>query len=110
MSTLGAGMRALRPLPRRAAAAAHPCTRCTSSRTTNLLARRGFSSSSSGGKRPRPSRIQWYPIPVGLGIGFLGLVQFYKVSTREREKQRRIENGEPEEGAGRPKAKLEGPW
>jgi phosphatidylserine decarboxylase len=30
------------------------------------------------------TRIKWYPIPVGLGIGFLGLVQFYKVNERER--------------------------
>src|SRR5689334_6586148 len=32
------------------------------------------------------SKIQWFHIPVGLGIGFLGLVQFYRVSKREREK------------------------
>jgi len=30
------------------------------------------------------TRIKWYPIPVGLGIGFLGLVHFYKVNERER--------------------------
>jgi phosphatidylserine decarboxylase len=30
------------------------------------------------------TKIKWYPIPVGLGIGFLGLVQFYKVNERER--------------------------
>ena len=33
------------------------------------------------------TRIKWYPIPVGLGIGFLGLVQFYKVNERERLRQ-----------------------
>jgi phosphatidylserine decarboxylase len=39
-------------------------------------------------------------------------VQFYKVSSREREKQRNGENGELEEGtpAKRPRVKLEGPW
>ncbi|KAH8887492.1 phosphatidylserine decarboxylase [Thozetella sp. PMI_491] len=45
----------------------------------------------------RDSKIQWYPIPVALGVGFLGMVQFYKVTTREKEKQ--LE----ESGEGRPK-------
>lgn len=80
---------------------------------------RGFSS--NHGKRPkfsqrlgdalRNSKIQWYQIPVGLGIGFLGLVQFYKVSSREKEKQSRIENGEFEGSpTRRPKVRPEGPW
>jgi phosphatidylserine decarboxylase len=30
------------------------------------------------------TKIKWYPIPIGLGIGFLGLVQLYKVNERER--------------------------
>jgi phosphatidylserine decarboxylase len=30
------------------------------------------------------TKIKWYPIPVGLGIGFLGLLQFYRVNERER--------------------------
>lgn len=34
------------------------------------------------------TKIKWYPIPVGLGIGFLGLVQFYKVNEREKIRQR----------------------
>ncbi|KAF4982031.1 hypothetical protein FZEAL_2281 [Fusarium zealandicum] len=80
---------------------------------------RNFASNS--GKRPRFSqrlgeamrntKIQWYRIPVGLGIGFLGLVQFYKVSTREKER-REIEDGQ--EGTTthkrRPKVRPEGPW
>lgn len=53
----------------------------------------------------RRTKIQWYQIPVGLGIGFLGLVQFYKVSSREKEK---------EEGKAKPKPRArvtpEGPW
>ncbi|KAL2211903.1 phosphatidylserine decarboxylase [Sarocladium strictum] len=100
------------------------CSRCTPShlqptrRAPNSI--RSFASNS--GKRPRfsqrlgealrNSKVQWYPIPVGLGIGFLGLVQFYKVSSRESEKQRQLENGEFEEGTPvkRPRVKLEGPW
>src|SRR4051812_16330053 len=26
------------------------------------------------------TKIKWYPIPVGLGIGFLGLAQLYKIN------------------------------
>lgn len=102
------------------------CTRCATPNRAQPLARRTPTSirdfSSSSGKRPRfsqrlgdalkNSKIQWYQIPVGLGIGFLGLVQFYKVSSREREKQRQLENGEFEDGTPvkRPRVKLEGPW
>lgn len=32
------------------------------------------------------SKIEWYYIPVGVGIGFLGLVQGHKVCTREQER------------------------
>lgn len=109
----------LASLPRRG------CTRCATPNSLQPARQspntiRGFSSGS--GKRPRfsqrlgdalrNSKIQWYQIPVGLGIGFLGLVQFYKVSSREREKQRKAENGEFEEGSPtkRPRVKLEGPW
>src|SRR3954471_21759202 len=67
-----------------------------------ILGRRPFSQQSQHSpKRPKPSgKIEWYPIPVGLGVGFLGLVQFYKVYTREKE-QESDEDGEP--GSQRPK-------
>ncbi|KAI5458419.1 phosphatidylserine decarboxylase-domain-containing protein [Mariannaea sp. PMI_226] len=77
---------------------------------------------SNSGKRPRFSqrlgeamrntKIQWYQIPVGLGIGFLGLVHFYKVSSREREKQRELQNGfgEVRVPTPRPRIRPEGPW
>jgi len=38
------------------------------------------------------TRIKWYPIPVYVGIGFLGLGQLYRVN--EREKRRRAEEWE----------------
>ena len=38
------------------------------------------------------TKIKWYPIPVGLGIGFIGLAQLYRVN--EREKARREEEWE----------------
>jgi phosphatidylserine decarboxylase len=55
------------------------------------------------------SRIRWYPIPVGLGVGFLGLVQFYKVYTREQEKQ--AEDGDfDQRPKRRPRVRPDGPW
>ncbi|KZF24135.1 phosphatidylserine decarboxylase [Xylona heveae TC161] len=59
------------------------------------------------------TKIQWYPIPVGLGIGFLGLLQFYKV--REREGQRSIEGGsfpagDEDQPPKRRKIRPSGPW
>ena len=79
---------------------------------------RSFASQSSG-KRPkfsqrlgealRSSKIQWYQIPVGLGVGFLGLVQFYKVSAREKEKLE-TEEGSASSPKRRPKVRPEGPW
>ncbi|KAI9814247.1 MAG: phosphatidylserine decarboxylase 1 [Pycnora praestabilis] len=70
------------------------------------------------------TKIRWYPIPVGLGIGFLGFAQLYRI--RQREKRRENEdhserargegsggNGGEDEG-GRPKKRKRirpsGPW
>lgn len=62
----------------------------------------------------RNSKIQWYQIPVGLGIGFLGLVQFYKVTAREKERQKELEevsDAEPTKRAKkRPRIRPDGPW
>ncbi|POR33445.1 Phosphatidylserine decarboxylase proenzyme 1, mitochondrial [Tolypocladium paradoxum] len=107
------------------------CSKCAARHATSLVANpryprrtpastRHFSSGS--GKRPRfsqrlgealrNSKIQWYQIPVGLGIGFLGLVQFYKVSAREQEKQREQENAQYQGGQPKPRPRVrpEGPW
>jgi len=35
------------------------------------------------GKAWRKTKIEWKPIPIGLGIGFLGFLQFLKVQARE---------------------------
>ncbi|TPX08754.1 uncharacterized protein E0L32_009816 [Thyridium curvatum] len=60
----------------------------------------------------RNTKVQWYQIPVGLGIGFLGLVQFYKVSSREKEAQEQAaRGGEPESRPKkRPRIRPDGPW
>ncbi|XXH00463.1 tau 95 subunit of transcription factor TFIIIC [Hypoxylon texense] len=60
----------------------------------------------------RDTKVRWYPIPVGLGIGFLGFVQFYKTQAREKE---RIEQEASEfDGAARPRRRQrirpDGPW
>ncbi|KAI0205260.1 phosphatidylserine decarboxylase [Astrocystis sublimbata] len=60
------------------------------------------------------TKVKWYPIPVGLGIGFLGFVQFYKTQSRERERQRLEADGFEENNGQRPKkrprVRPEGPW
>lgn len=69
------------------------------------------------------TKIKWYPIPVGLGIGFLGLVQFLRINERETARRReeeledegyvRMVGGDGEHG-GRPKRRERirptGPW
>ena len=58
--------------------------------------------------KTQSSRIRWHPIPVGLGVGFLGLVQFYKVSHRD-EKQK--QDGDLEQRPKRrPRVRPDGPW
>lgn len=76
-----------------------------------LFGQRSFSQQSHRPKadsKVNDSKIRWYPIPVGLGVGFLALVQFYKVYSREKEPQ---ENGEPEKKPKkRPRVRPDGPW
>ena len=48
------------------------------------------------GKAWRNTKVQWYPIPVGVGIGLLGLIQFRRVQARERaaaEEQYKTDSG-----------------
>lgn len=111
---------ALATLQRRCASCSSRPT-SSSGLTSNRLQCHTFGSSrtfsSNSGKRPRfsqrlgdalrNSKIQWYQIPVGLGIGFLGLVQFYKVASREREKQ---EGNDGEKPKRRPRIRPDGPW
>ncbi|KAL8761912.1 MAG: hypothetical protein Q9184_002016 [Pyrenodesmia sp. 2 TL-2023] len=58
------------------------------------------------------TKVEWRPIPITLGIGFLGAIQFYRVRKREQE----IQNAEEEEEKrGHPPAKRKrirpsGPW
>ena len=60
------------------------------------------------------TRIQWYSIPAVAGIGFLGILQFYKIQRREQ--ARLEEEGALEGGPGgeppkkRKRTTPEGPW
>lgn len=54
------------------------------------------------------SRTEWYFIPVGVGIGFLGAVQGYKVYTREKEVQEN--EAQEKKPKRRPRIRPDGPW
>ena len=68
----------------------------------------------------RDTKITWYPIPVGLGIGFLGFAQLYRVRQRERLRQEEEDGkdhstGGQEDGSGgrprrRKRIRPDGPW
>ncbi|EEQ89702.1 hypothetical protein RJZ56_007073 [Blastomyces dermatitidis] len=53
------------------------------------------------------TKVEWYPIPVGLGIGFLGFVQFFRSKRAEKE---RLEREGSEEVLPRKKIRPSGPW
>ncbi|KAI9886024.1 MAG: hypothetical protein M1823_002191 [Watsoniomyces obsoletus] len=69
----------------------------------------------------RDTKVEWRPIPVGLGIAFLGALHFYRVRRRERQKEEdellrlAAENGDAGDGgSGKRKRKRRirpsGPW
>ncbi len=58
----------------------------------------------------KSSKIQWYRIPVGLGIGFLGLVQFYRVSSRNAAQEDGAVGGTSTPPKKRPRVRPDGPW
>lgn len=66
------------------------------------------------GKAWRNTKVEWYPIPVGLGIGFLGFLQFRRVQARAQAADTG-ENGYGDEDNGkrppkRKKIRPSGPW
>ena len=50
----------------------------------------------------RNTKVEWYPIPVGLGIGLLGLLHFYKSQRAERDRVARENAGDEWENGVRP--------
>lgn len=61
----------------------------------------------------RNTKVEWFPIPVSLGIGLLGAIHFYKAQRKEQERLERTaagENWEDEKPPRRPRTRLSGPW
>lgn len=50
----------------------------------------------------RNTKVEWYPIPVGLGIGLLGLLHFYKSQRSERDRSVKDPGEEEWQGGARP--------
>ena len=66
----------------------------------------------------KDTKIQWRPIPIGLGIASVGALQFYRIQTREKERRKQAQDEAEEEAQGDPKHKPKkrkrikpsGPW
>ncbi|KAF2816124.1 phosphatidylserine decarboxylase [Mytilinidion resinicola] len=63
----------------------------------------------------KSTKIEWKPIPIGLGIGFLGLFQFYRVQQREQriqEEERSSYGSGPDGGKPKKRERIRpsGPW
>lgn len=57
------------------------------------------------------TKVEWYPIPVALGIGFLGLLQFYKRQRSEKaRRERESELPEDYDNVPRKRIRPSGPW
>jgi phosphatidylserine decarboxylase len=99
----------------RRAATSHTTSQTTSHTTTIV---RPFSQQTHQRPRPRPirilrSKLDWRPIPVGLGILCVGLLHGYKVSTRDDDDADSHTNGDDSKQGRpkkRPKVRHEGPW
>ncbi|KAH8699051.1 putative phosphatidylserine decarboxylase [Talaromyces proteolyticus] len=69
----------------------------------------GESFASEAGKAWRNTKIEWHPIPIGLGVLFLGLFQFYRAQ-RDAERLRNNENGDGDSPPQRKRIRPSGPW
>ena len=60
------------------------------------------------------TKIKWEPIPIALGVGFLGAFQLYRIQRREKHTQTELDRGEDVDQQGRPKKRERirpsGPW
>lgn len=103
-------------------------TQCSARRfatsTPRLIKEEGTRNQDPFGSRLRAAlrrtKLDWSPVPIGVGIAFLGAFQFYKVRERERKRLERenaqsLQNGDSDDGEhGRPKKRKRirpsGPW
>jgi phosphatidylserine decarboxylase len=58
----------------------------------------------------RNTKTEWYPIPVGLGIAFLGLLQLYRTQRAEKERLGREDLDEDRRPPQRKRIRPSGPW
>lgn len=61
----------------------------------------------------RNTKVEWYPIPVGVGIGLLGLLHIYRIRRNERRLQEKEASGEAwenEQPLPRRRIRPSGPW
>lgn len=60
----------------------------------------------------RDTKIEWHPIPIGLGVGFLGLWQFYRSRRAAKERLEREEREDFEDECPPPRKRIRpsGPW
>ncbi|KAB8274370.1 phosphatidylserine decarboxylase-domain-containing protein [Aspergillus minisclerotigenes] len=58
----------------------------------------------------RNTKVEWYPIPIGLGIGLLGILHFYKSQRAERERREREAEDEIINPPPRHRIRPSGPW
>ncbi len=58
------------------------------------------------------TKVEWRPIPITLGIGFLGAIQFYRVRKRAQDRDRAEEEEEKQSQrpAKRKRIRPSGPW
>ncbi|KAI1914112.1 phosphatidylserine decarboxylase 1 [Ophidiomyces ophidiicola] len=56
------------------------------------------------------TKIEWYSIPAGLGIAYLGFSQFYKAQKSERKKQIQEYTGGQDDVPHRERVRPTGPW
>ncbi|KAL9110080.1 MAG: hypothetical protein Q9187_008096, partial [Circinaria calcarea] len=134
MAAPRAGIMAFRPkrFPQAAATAPWQCVFCQQrrewTRYFSASARRRKPNSQDGNdpfgtrlrRALRNTKVQWYPIPVGLGIGFLGFTQLYRSRQRSNAQQAEDEvdhhttnrDGEGNEHKPRKRKRIRpsGPW
>jgi phosphatidylserine decarboxylase len=60
------------------------------------------------------TKIKWEPIPIALGVAFLGAFQLYRIQRREKHTEAERRQGEETDSHGRPKKRERirpsGPW
>lgn len=100
-----------RPVPRAPPAPARPFS---ASRCLHEQPHRKESFRARLGAALGKTRIKWEPIPIALGVGFLGAFQLYRIQRRDKHTQTELDRGEDVDQQGRPKKRdrirPSGPW